>query len=38
MTYSWKNTNQNRQGGFVESGPEWTCLDKDSLNIMPTRF
>ena len=31
MTYSWKNTNQNKQGSFVESGPGWTCLDKDIL-------
>ena len=31
MTYSWKNTNQNKQGSFVESGPGYTCLDKDIL-------
>ena len=31
MTYSWKKTNQRKQGIFVESGPEWTWLDKDIL-------
>jgi hypothetical protein len=31
MTYFWKNTNQNKQGSFVESGPGCTCLDKDIL-------
>ena len=31
ITYSWKNTNQNKQGSFVESGPGCTCLDKDIL-------
>ena len=31
MTYSWKNTNQSKQGSFVESGHEWTCLDKGIL-------
>jgi hypothetical protein len=31
MTYSWNNSNQNKQGSFVESGPWWSCLDKDIL-------
>jgi hypothetical protein len=31
MTYSWKKTNQSKQGSFVESGPGWTWLDNEIL-------